>query len=103
MHRLEQRFIVCDMERGSGLWHEVYSFTLVRVHEAVETELGMEGKSFKQLPAVFDNNHREISLHTIALVHHCMLPAHGCEVQDVSKVEEIHRYSGKTMEFAGKL
>ncbi len=103
MHRLVRLFVVSDMERGSAEWNEVYSLALVCVHEAVEFELENDGKSFRELPDVFGNNHLEIASHAIGLVHHHTLPAQGAEIRDVSKVEEIHRYSGGVMKFMGKV
>ncbi len=35
MHRLVRLFVVSDMDRGSEIWNEVYSFALVTVHECV--------------------------------------------------------------------
>ncbi len=103
MHRLVQRFILSDMESGSGVWNRVYRHALVCVHEAAQNELKREDKSFRELPDVFKNNHREIAAHAIALVHHHVLPEQDAEIPDVSLVEDIHRYSGKAMEFLGKV
>ncbi len=103
MHRLVLRFIVNEIERGSRLWNEVYSFALVSVHETVEKELEMVGKSFEQLPVVFNNNQREIAAHAIALVHHHTLPAEGAQIRNVSQVEDMHWYSGKAMKSLGRV
>ncbi len=103
MHRLVRLFVLTKLERGSDLWVEVYSVALGSVHEGVETELYNEGKSFGDLPDVFGNNHSEFVEHARALVDHHTLPAQGTEISDVSKVVDIHEYSGRTMEFTVKV
>ena len=102
MHRLVRRFILSDMERGSALWNEVYNFALVSVHKLVETELENDGKSFKELAYVSGNSHRVFAAHATALVGHYTLPAQDVEIGHFSKVDDIHRYSGRAMEFMGK-
>ncbi len=103
LHRLMRRFILNDMVRGSTMWTDVYSLALPAVYESVKTELEKEGNSFRALTDVFENNHRELSIHTLALVHHYVLQAQGSEGCDVSRVESIHWYSGRVMGFMGKL
>ncbi len=103
MHRLVRRFVVSDMERGSGLWNKVYCVALVTVHEVVHTELEKEGKSFAMLPDVIGSNHDEFVAHPLALVHHHVLPAHGAAIRHVLKVEDIHQYCGMAMKFIGKV
>ena len=103
MHRLVRRFILNDMGRGSVMWMHMYSVALPAVREVVKTELEKESKSFKVLPDVFEKNHRELSTHSLALVHHYVLPGQGTEVRDVSQVKDIHQYSGRVMQFMGKL
>ncbi len=102
MHRLVRRFILGNMVRGSVAWNYVYTLALFAVYENVETELENEAKSFRELPFVFGNNHCEFAAHTLALVHHHVLSTQGGEVQYVSEVEDIHRFSGKVMRFLGK-
>ncbi len=103
MHRLVRRFILNDMGRGSSMWNHVYTVALTAVHEIVKTELEKEGKSFRVLPAIFENNHLELTTHSLALVHHHVLPAQaqGSEVRD--EVKDIHKHSGRVMQFMGKL
>ncbi len=103
MHRLVRRFILNDMGRGSRVWNHVYSVALPAVREVVKTELGKEGKSFTALPDIFENNHRELWTHSLALVHHYVLPAQGSEVRDVPEMKDIHQYSGRVMRFMAKL
>ncbi len=91
-----------DMERGFASWNEVYCVALITVHGAVQTVLKKEGNSFAQLPDTFGSNHHEFMLHVTALIEHHTLPAQGAEIRDVSKVEDIHRYSGSTFESMGK-
>ncbi len=102
MHRLVQRFILSDMIRGSVMWNYVHSLALVAVHESVKTELEKEGKSFGTLPDVFENNYCEIAIHALALVHDYMLSERSRDIQNVSEIEDIHRYSGMVMRFMGK-
>ncbi len=102
MHRLVRRFILNEMLCESDLWNYVYSLALPAVHDGVESELRKESKSFCELPDVFENNHREFMAHSLALVHNHMLPASGGQIQDFSKVKDIHEYSGKLMRFMGK-
>ncbi len=103
MHRLVRRFILIEMVYGSVVWHDVYSTALPVVHEKLKIELEKEGMSFRALPDVMVDNLRELSAHSLALVHHHVLPAQRSEVRDVSKVEEIHWCSGMVMRFMGKL
>ena len=103
MHRLVRRFILNDMEYGSAVWNDVYSLALPTVHEILKTELEKEGNSLCELPDVFENNHRELSGHSLALVHHHVLPMQDSEIRNVSEVESIHWYCGIVMRFMGKL
>ncbi len=103
IHRLVRRFILSDIDRGSAVWNKVYSVALVCVHESVKAELRKEGKSYEELPYVFGTKHREIGAHAASLIDHHALPMHGAEILHFSEVQEIHRYSGKAMEFMGKV
>ncbi len=102
MHRLVRRFILNDMVRGSATWNEAYSLALPAVHQNVKTELEKEGNSFSDLRDVFENNHRELLEHSVALVYLHMLPVQSSPVWCISQVEEIHRYSGMVIRFMGK-
>ncbi len=102
MHRLVRGFILSETKRGSELWNEMYCVSLVTLHEVVVTELQKEDKSFEEFPNVFGDSHRQIASHTSALVDHHTLPSQAVEIQHISKVEDIHEYSGLVMEFMGK-
>ncbi len=102
MHRLVRRFILSSMVCGSEVWNHVYSLALLAVHECVRTEFEKEGKSFYELPDVFEDKHREFAAHSLALVRHHMPHKPGNVMQHRSEVEDIHRYSGKVMKFIGK-
>ena len=102
MHRLVRLFILNDMGRGSAIWKDVYGFALPAVHEEVKTELETEGNSFCKLPDLFESNHRELAVHSLALVDHHVLPVSGSKISDVSKLEDVHLYCGMVKRFMGK-
>ena len=102
MHRLVRRFILNDMVCGSALWNDVFRLVLPAVYEAVKIELEKEGSSFDELPDVFESKHRELSVHTLALVHHYVVPARSSEIRDVAEVKRIYLYCGFVMQFMGK-
>ncbi len=102
MHRLVRRFILSDMVLGSEVWNHVLSLAVPAIQEGVKTELEKEGNSFFHLPDVFRDNHRELSSHSLALVHHYMIQAQDSETWNVSKVKNINWYTGKVMRFLGK-
>ncbi len=103
MHRLVQLFILNNIVRGSTVWENAYSLALRGLHHCVETELQKESKSFYELPDVLENNHRELAAHSLALVHHHVLPVKGNEIRNVSEATEIYWYCGNVMQFTGKL
>ncbi len=80
----------------------MYSLALPPVHEGVKTELEKVVRSFRTLPDVFRNNHREFAAHSLALVQHHVLPARGSEIRAFSEIVDIHCYSGPITEFMGK-
>ncbi len=102
MHRLVRLFILKEMGRGSATWNDVFRLALPAVHECVKFELENEGNSFDKLPDVLVSRHREFVTHSVALVHHHILPVRGVEIRYVSEVVHIHRYGAKVMEFMGK-
>ncbi len=75
---------------------------MVTVYEATETELEKEGYSFEELPRLFGNNHREFVVQALALVYYHTLRAQDAQIQHVSSVEDLHRYSVRAMELMGK-
>ncbi len=101
MNRLVRLFVLNNMRTSSTMWHYVYKLALLAVHERLQTELEKEGSSFYNLPDVLGNNHCEFAAHSLALVYHHDT-AKELEVQEISAVEDIHRYSGMVMRFMGK-
>ncbi len=102
MHRLVRLFILKDLGRDVAIRNDAYRLALFALHRSVEIELKKEGSSFNAFPHVFRNIHWGFSAHSLALVHHHMLPVKGSEMRDVSEVEDIHCYSGRVMQFMGK-
>ncbi len=102
MHRLMQLFILSDVGRGTKMWNDAHSLALLAIYQDVETELRKKGNSFYELPDIFEGNHVKLAAHTLALVRHYVHSARGSEIQNVSEVEGIHRYTGRVMKFMGK-
>ncbi len=102
MNRLVRQFILSGMSRGSAVWKDVYSLALHGVHQRMVTLLDKDGDSFNALPDVYENYHLELATHSLALVHHHVLPTKASENRGVSAVSHIHQYSGMVLDFMGR-
>ncbi len=80
MNRHVRRFVLNEIVHVSAVCNYAFSLALPAVHETVKIELEEEGTSFCELPDVFENGHCELSVHSLALVLHHMLPAKGSQV-----------------------
>ncbi len=103
MHRLVRRFILGDMQRGSVSWNNVFNLALLSLHNRVDVELKNKKRTFNGVLDFFGDRHREFVPHILAIIDHLALASSGAEVPYVSKVEDLHRYSGYLLRFFGKI
>ncbi len=85
MHRLVCSFILCDMQRGSEVWNEMFDFALLSVHEQV---VGVAKKDHSSM------EFHDLVTHPLGLVDNFKVLQPGFDIRHVSKLQDVHQHVG---------